>query len=282
MENEKKLDNIIDDEEAKMDENAASIFRFSAEMKKDIKLVDDQNGFELYYLSISPNNSKYLERIEKMDLNEIDMLYAALKHPVIFVDIANKEVKYLNQGFEGLEVRYSIMKTKISDKEVKRLSKLYLKAKNVETNDDLKYAEMYDISSKIKNKGVRVILTKDEQTLEFYLTDISELGENGKRIIDYLKNLKNEDANYFISVSNLFSIIDTKNKVLYAMESYQDKDGKEIVKMLTHDKKEGGFDFMYDIAERAKKNPNEKVFFIDQKKEETYSPNSKAPSDMYA
>ena len=77
-------------------------------------------------------------------------------------------------------------------------------------------------------------------------------------------------------------LIDLKNNVLYAMESSKGKDGKETVKMSVHDKKDSGFGFIYDIAERAKKNPKEKVFLVDQNKEETYHPNSKPPSDMYA
>jgi len=281
MDSENNLDNIISEDEAEMDKTAAGIFRFSAEMKKDLKLVNDPNGLELYYLSISPNNAKYLEKIEKMDLSSMDMLYAALKHPVIFADVDNKKVEYLNQGFEGLDVEYNIMKKEINDKEAKRLSNLYLKAKGVETKDDLKYAEMYDVSSKIKSNGVRVVLAREKGTLEFYLTELSELGEDGKRIIDYLSSLKNEDANYFISVSNLFSIIDTKNNMLYAMESTKDKDGKEIVKMLAHDRKENNFNFMYNIAEMAKKSPDKKVFLVNQGKE-TYRPDNKAPSDMYA
>ncbi len=281
MEGENSLDNIISDDEAKRDEITASIFRFSANMKKDLKLVKDPNGLELYYLSISPNNKKYLEKIGRMNLDEISVLYAALKHPVMFADVAKKELEYLNQNFEGLDVKYDIITTKINEKEMERLSDLYLKAKEVETKDDLKYAEMYDVSSRIKDKGVKVVLTSDENTLEFYLTELSELGRDGKKIIDYLSGLKNEDTSYFMSISSLFSIIDTNNKVLYAMESFKDKEGKEIVKMSVHDKKETDFKLMYSIAKRAKENPTQKVLFIDED-EETYKPSTNPPSDMYS
>jgi hypothetical protein len=281
MEGENSLDNIISDDEAKRDEITASIFRFSANMKKDLKLVKDPNGLELYYLSISPNNKKYLEKIGRMNLDEISVLYAALKHPVMFADVAKKELEYLNQNFEGLDVKYDIITTKINEKEMERLSDLYLKAKEVETKDDLKYAEMYDVSSRIKDKGVKVVLTADEDTLEFYLTELSELGRDGKKIIDYLSGLKNEDTSYFMSISSLFSIIDTNNKVLYAMESFKDKEGKEIVKMSVHDKKETDFKLMYSIAKRAKENPTQKVLFIDED-EETYKPSTNPPSDMYS
>ena len=286
MSNENSLDNIIKDvkeeNEAEIDKTAADIFGFSAKMKKDLKLVKDPNGFELYYLSISPNNTEYLEKIKSMDLSGVDMLYAALKHPVMFADVAKRKAEYFNQDFEGLDIKYNIMTTQIDDNEAKRLSDLYLKAKEVETEDDLKYAKMYDVSYKIKDKAVKVVLVNNQKTLEFYLTELSELGEDGKKIIDYLSSLKDEDASYFISVSSLFSIIDLKNNVLYAMESSKGKDGKETVKMSVHDKKDSGFGFIYDIAERAKKNPKEKVFLVDQNKEETYHPNSKPPSDMYA
>ncbi len=281
MEGENSLDNIISDDEAKRDEITASIFRFSANMKKDLKLVKDPNGLELYYLSISPNNKKYLEKIGRMNLDEISVLYAALKHPVMFADVAKKELEYLNQNFEGLDVKYDIITTKINEKEMERLSDLYLKAKEVETKDDLKYAEMYDVSSRIKDKGVKVVLTADEDTLEFYLTELSELGRDGKKIIDYLSGLKNEDTSYFMSISSLFSIIDTNNKVLYAMESFKDKEGNEIVKMSVHDKKETDFKLMYSIAKRAKENPTQKVLFIDED-EETYKPSTNPPSDMYS
>ncbi|MCL4372674.1 hypothetical protein M1384_01265 [Candidatus Parvarchaeota archaeon] len=281
MEGENSLDNIISDDEAKRDEITASIFRFSANMKKDLKLVKDPNGLELYYLSISPNNKKYLEKIGRMNLDEISVLYAALKHPVMFADVAKKELEYLNQNFEGLDVKYDIITTKINEKEMERLSDLYLKAKEVETKDDLKYAEMYDVSSRIKDKGVKVVLTSDENTLEFYLTELSELGRDGKKIIDYLSGLKNEDTSYFMSISSLFSIIDTNNKVLYAMESFKDKEGNEIVKMSVHDKKETDFKLMYSIAKRAKENPTQKVLFIDED-EETYKPSTNPPSDMYS
>lgn len=282
MAGENTLDNIISEDEAKIDKTVSSIFRFSAKMKKDLKLVKDPNGFELYYLSISPNNEKYLEKIKKMDLNRIDALYAALKHPVMFADVDKKEVEYLSLSFEGLAVRYDVRKAQINDKEAKRLSGLYSKAEEVDSKEDMKYAEMYGISYKIKDKSVKVVLTKPESVLEFYLTELSELGKDGKRIIDYLGSLKNEDASYFVSISNLFSIVDTKNNMLYTMENSKDKDGNKIIKMSTHEKKEGDYDLMYDIAERSKKNPDEKVFLVNQAEEETYRSEGKPPSDMYA
>lgn len=282
MAGENNLDNIISEDEASIDKTISSIFKFSAKMKRDLKLVKDPNGFELYYLSISPNNDEYLKKIKNMDLNKIDTLYAALKHPVMFADFDNKKVEYLNLGFQGLDVVYDIKKARINEKEAKRLSDLYSKAEKVDSKEDLKYAKMYDVSYRIKDKSVRVVMTTDDNEIEFYLTELSKLGKDGKRIIDYLGSLKSEDASYFISISSLFSIIDTKNNVLYAMESSKDKDGKEIVKMLMHDKKEGKYDLMYDIVEKANKNPNEKMFLINNDQEETYHPNSKPPSDMYA
>ncbi len=281
MSDEDNLDNIISDGEAEIDKTAASILRFSAKMKKDLKLVKDPVGFGLYYLSISPNNPKYLEKINGMDLDKIDILYAALKRPVMFVDVTNKEVKYLNQNFEGLKIEYNITQKKINGNQAKNLHNLYLKAEKVETKDDLKYAKMYDVSYKIKDKAVKVILANSQNRVEFYLTELSKLGKEGKQIINYLSSLKNEDADYFASVSNIFSIVDTKNNLIYQMESIKDEEGKEIVKMTVHDKKEKGLDFIYNVAEMAKKNPNEKVFSLGQDEEETYHPDSKPPADMY-
>jgi len=282
MVNENTLDNIISEDEAGMDKLISDIFRFSAEMKKHLKLVKDPSGLELYYLSISRNNEKYLEKIKDMDLNAVSALYAALKHPVMFVDLDKKKIEYLSEGFEGVEVTYDIKEARIDKKEAKRLSNLYSKIEGVNSKEDLKYAEMYDISYRIKDKGIKVILTQEENTLESYLTELSALGKDGKRIIDYLSSLKNEDAKHFINISNFFSIIDTNNNIFYAMESFKDMKGDEIVKMSTHDRKEGGYEFMYDLIDRAKKNPNEKVFFVNPDEDENYHPNSKPPSDMYS
>jgi len=305
MVNENTLDNIISEDEAGMDKLISDIFRFSAEMKKHLKLVKDPSGLELYYLSISRNNEKYLEKIKDMDLNAVSALYAALKHPVMFVDLDKKKIEYLSEGFEGVEVTYDIKEARIdkkeakrlsnllfyydyyplligAKKETKRLSNLHSKIEWANSKEDLKYAKMYDISYRIKDKGIKVILTQEGNTLESYLTELSALGKDGKRIIDYLSSLKNEDAKHFINISNFFSIIDTNNNILYAMESFKDMKGDEIVKMSTHDRKEGGYEFMYDLIDRAKKNPNEKVFFVNPDEDENYHPNSKPPSDMYS
>ena len=77
------------------------------------------------------------------------------------------------------------------------------------------------------------------------------------------------------------------------MESIKDEEGKEIVKMTVHDKKEKGLDLIYKgleittLAQREHrydvliKQLNEKVFSLGQDEEETYHPDSKPPADMY-
>jgi hypothetical protein len=283
MTSEKDLEKIISEiDEASLDKAASGIFKMSAKMKEKMRLVKDSNEIELYYLSMLPDNEDYLKKIKNMQLNEMEALYAALNHPILFADLDGKKLDYFSEEFKGLDPVYGIKEREINGTEAKKISKLYSMSESVDSKQDLKYAEMYDVSYKIKQGGVKVIMNANETGFEFYLVDLSALGNDGNKIIDYLSGLKNDDASYFASVSNDFSIIDMDKKILYTMKSSTDKNGKETIKMSKHENKEEEYGFMYKLMGLAKQNPKVKVLFVNKPEEETYHTDSKPPSDMYA
>ncbi|EEZ93005.1 MAG: hypothetical protein BJBARM4_0393 [Candidatus Parvarchaeum acidiphilum ARMAN-4] len=136
---------------------------------------------------------------------------------------------------------------------------------------------MYHISYKIKKEGVLVVYNGEETPFEFYLVESSKLGKDQKKIMDYLNKIEDEEAARFISISDNFSIVDTEKGIVYAIETRKDKDGKDKLKFSSHENRKE-FSNLYKILDEANKNPNIKVFDLDQ---QDYSPTKEAPSDMY-
>ena len=213
-----------------------------------------------------------------MGHNEVDRLYMALKHPILFVDLKDKTLRYFCENFNRLNLTYTLKTDEIEDKQIKKLSDIYFKSEEVDSKEDLKYANMFDVSYKIKSKGVKFIVSESEMTAGFYLTELESLGSEGQKVIDYLSSLKSDDAAYFTAISGNFSLVDTNKKVLYTMKNYSDKEGRYTVKLSVIDDK-SEYDYLEKLLNTAKQIPMQKAFLIEQP--ETYNVNSKPPSDMY-
>lgn len=274
---DRDLEEIIN-EEIITDKSTSDVLRFSADIKKQMRLVKDENGIEIYYLNISPKNKNYINKIMQMGHNEVDRLYMALKHPILFVDLKDKTLRYFCENFNRLNLTYTLKTDEIEDKQIKKLSDIYFKSEEVDSKEDLKYANMFDVSYKIKSKGVKFIVSESEMTAGFYLTELESLGSEGQKVIDYLSSLKSDDAAYFTAISGNFSLVDTNKKVLYTMKNYSDKEGRYTVKLSVIDDK-SEYDYLEKLLNTAKQIPMQKAFLIEQP--ETYNVNSKPPSDMY-
>ena len=274
---DRDLEEIIN-EEIITDKSTSDVLRFSADIKKKMRLVKDENGIEIYYLNISPKNKNYINKIMQMGHNEVDRLYMALKHPILFVDLKDKTLRYFCENFNRLNLTYTLKTDEIEDKQIKKLSDIYFKSEEVDSKEDLKYANMFDVSYKIKSKGVKFIVSESEMTAGFYLTELESLGSEGQKVIDYLSSLKSDDAAYFTAISGNFSLVDTNKKVLYTMKNSSDKEGRYTVKLSVIDDK-SEYDYLEKLLNTAKQIPMQKAFLIEQP--ETYNVNSKPPSDMY-
>lgn len=274
---DRDLEEIIN-EEIITDKSTSDVLRFSADIKKQMRLVKDENGIEIYYLNMSPKNKNYINKIMQMGHNEVDRLYMALKHPILFVDLKDKTLRYFCENFNRLNLTYTLKTDEIEDKQIKKLSDTYFKSEEVDSKEDLKYANMFDVSYKIKSKGVKFIVSESEMTAGFYLTELESLGSEGQKVIDYLSSLKSDDAAYFTAISGNFSLVDTNKKVLYTMKNSSDKEGRYTVKLSVIDDK-SEYDYLEKLLNTAKQIPLQKAFLVEQP--ETYNVNSKPPSDMY-
>ena len=273
----KNLDKLIEQQnEAEIDKSISKIFKLSADMKEKMHLVQDFNGFNNYYIFLS-DNLDYVKKINKMSNKEVEVLYSALKHPVLFVDLNSDRLDYFCEIFDGLTPGYELLTKKMEKGENDRLFERYAQAKKIDNKRDLEYARMYHISYKIKKEGVLVVYNGEETPFEFYLVESSKLGKDQKKIMDYLNKIEDEEAARFISISDNFSIVDTEKGIVYAIETRKDKDGKDKLKFSSHENRKE-FSNLYKILDEANKNPNIKVFDLDQ---QDYSPTKEAPSDMY-
>ena len=265
---------------AEAESKIAGLFKISAELKKTSKLIKDENEVCNYYICFTENGG-YLDKLNMMSHGELEILYSALKHPLLLVYLKENKLLRFVEDFEGLTPYYALAE-KTSDKtENKRLHELYYKGKRVKFDSDLKYHKMYSVSAEIKKNGFKILLNTGEGKLPVYLTELKALGSNGGRILNYLSKLNNDDANRLIYITNRFSILDTAENMVYSMETVSDKKRGEIVKLSKRDNKNSEYNNLYKILEILKKNPDTKTISLSDTENETYHSDSEPPSDMY-
>lgn len=270
---------IEENDEAEIDNAISKIFKTSARMKKKMRLFNEFNGVGGYYLLLSENHS-YVDMIDKMDNIEMETLYATLQHPVVFADFTSKKLYHFYEDFNGITPVYSLIKKPMDKASKDWIFEKYEKAKSVDTKQDMRYAKIYEMSSKIKKNGVTVLINDENiAPLELLVTELSKLGKDKDRIMDYLSSIKDRDALEFASITKSFSIVDTEKNIVYAIESEKDQSGKETVKLVGHNERKQ-FENLYTILEAANKNPSLKVFEIGGE-DGDYIPSRDAPSDLY-
>ncbi|EEZ93004.1 MAG: hypothetical protein BJBARM4_0392 [Candidatus Parvarchaeum acidiphilum ARMAN-4] len=125
----KNLDKLIEQQnDAEIDKYISKIFKLSADMKEKMHLVQDFNGFNNYYIFLS-DNLDYVKKINKMSNKEVEVLYSALKHPVLFVDLNSDRLDYFCEIFDGLTPGYELLTKKMEKGENDRLFERYAQAK---------------------------------------------------------------------------------------------------------------------------------------------------------
>ncbi|EFD93181.1 MAG: hypothetical protein BJBARM5_0052 [Candidatus Parvarchaeum acidophilus ARMAN-5] len=272
----KKLQDLVESNpEIGYDEKLSYVMDLSVNIKQKSRIVNEDGfGIASYYVCISDKEG-FSKKIDSLDQDQKEALYVGIRRPLLLIE--NNKTVIFEQDPDHVNPMYTTREITLSNKKLMDIKGMYNKGAKPDIKEDKKYSTMYKLSSKIKREGIKIIMK--EENLNFYLTELSNLKENGSKIIKYISNLNKDDFETLSYIIGPFYIIDTKKKIGYSMEMPNKDNDEGIPHFKVSDSNE--YDAFYNILETVKKVPSKIVTIEDKQENEEYKPSGTAPSDLY-
>lgn len=272
----KKLQEIVESNpEIEHDEKLANVMDLSIKIKKKSRIVNEDGfGIASYYVCIA-DKGDLSKKIDSLDEDQKEALYVGIKRPLLLIE--NNKTVIFEQDPDYVNPMYTTREITLPNKKLTEIKEMYDKGIKPSIKEDKKDSAMYKLSSKIKKEGIKITLKEDG--LDFYLTELSNLKENGNKIVNYISSLNKYDFVKLAYIVGPFYIIDTEKKIGYSMEIPNKDNGDEMPHFKVSDSNE--YDAFYNILKTAKKVPSKMVTIEDKQEDEEYKPSGTAPSDLY-